>query len=132
MFHDIHHFLFGVTTAGVYDTLEAFAQGFYGVYTHNQFLEVAVSSGVPNLILYMIWLVLICKNCLRIGLSSVQNISLGERLIPIIILCLVVANLPEGRLIGHSYMPGNVFFLLCGWTCVKARTLPPISLKEFF
>lgn len=132
MFHNVHHFLFGVTTAGVYNALETFAEGFYGVYTHNQFLEVAVSSGIPNLILYLIWLILICKNCLRIGLSSVQNISLGERLIPIIILCLVVANLPEGRLIGHSYMPGSIFFLLCGWTSMKARTLPPVSLKEFF
>jgi len=127
---NVKRFLFGTSPVGVIPMLAYVGQTSNGWYTHNQFLEMGVAFGVPGMLMYIGWLVLVARSCLRIGLGNSESVSTADRVLPLIVLLLVVCNLTEGMLVGNTYMPGCVFFLLSGWVCVKARTLPPISVKD--
>lgn len=130
MVFDLKHFLFGATPVGVSAMLDYVMNANFGMYTHNQFLEMGVAFGVPGMLLYTAWLVLVARACLRIGLNRSENVKSADRAVPVVVLSLVVANLTEAMLVGCSYMPGSLFFLLSGWVCVKARNLPPVSVRD--
>lgn len=131
MVYDLHKAIFGVTPISVDSVLDLIAGGDHpDVYTHNQFLEVGVCLGFPGLILYIIYIVLIARNCLNVGLSGDQKPYPGYYVMPATIFMLVISNLTEGRLLFYHYQPAAFFFILGGWITLESRHLPNLFRRR--
>lgn len=82
--------------------------------THNQFLEILLSQGLPAMLLYCVWLVWTAVKSIDVGLGGP-----GERdhtwMLPLPLLFLVVDNLSETMLAGRGHFVGGFFFLLAGF-----------------
>ncbi len=115
--------LFGYTFSGVIPVLKVLSGRGGGEYTHNQFLEMGVAMGIPAMLAYIAFTVIEAIVCLRIGLADRGRVTLAERMVPLLVLSLVIANLTEAMLMGNVYMPGCFFFILCGWCSRKGREL---------
>lgn len=107
--------LLGVTPHKVVDTIDENSEIKFGVYTHNQFLEIGLSIGIPALIIFTIWMVYLAVNCLQIGLLKGKRFSIGQKVVPLFIMFLVVYNLVEATLFFYQYFPGCLFIILAGW-----------------
>ena len=90
------------------------------IYTHNQFLEVGLATGIPSLIIFIVFLILLARKCIIIGFSGNWGDTWKNKVIPLIILSLVIGNLMEALLLYHNYFSGCIFILLAGW-CVNAQ-----------
>lgn len=113
IFSGLSNMFFGVSPAGVMDEINRYVS--WRVYTHNQFLEIAVAIGLPGLICYVTWLAMIANSCLKVGFANNQKISLVRKVVPVIILYLVINNLVEATLVWYRMLSGSVFFFLAGW-----------------
>lgn len=118
--------MFGYTFAGVPPVINTLCDR--DMYTHNQYLEVGASMGIPALLAYIAFSVLMAIRCVRIALADRGRVTLMERFIPVLILSLVVGNLPEAMLMGYGFMTGCFFFLMCGWCSRRSRDLGNPSL----
>ena len=131
MVYDLHKAVFGVTPISVDSVLDLIAGGDHAdVYTHNQFLEVGVCLGFPGLILFIVYIVLIARNCLNVGLSKEQMPYPGYYVMPATIFMLVISNLTEGRLMFYHYQPAAFFFILGGWITLESRNLPNLFQRK--
>ena len=103
-------FLFGVTPIFVEQqiTLQGIIDATGRSYMHNQYLQMGVAFGVPSMILYTVWTVLLAIKCVK-SLKSYSGIALSG-----VIFMLVVANMLESYLFGFAYFCGGVFFLMAG------------------
>lgn len=110
---DAVQLLRGCGSAGITPKLRQFGVGVS--YTHNQFLEVLTAWGLPAMLIYLLWLVLLAGKCWRIGVAAFERVSLAERVLPLLILLLVINNLFEARLLFYRYVTGNIFFLVAGY-----------------
>lgn len=125
MVSDWHKAIWGVTPISVISAISLASNGKYSEwYTHNQFLEVGVALGWVGLILFILFMLLMAKNCLRIGLSQKQYPFSGFYIVPMIILMLVISNLTEAILLFYHFLSGGVFFLLCGWVTLESHNSP--------
>ncbi len=85
-----------------------------GVYTHNQILEVGLATGVPSMIIFVVFLVLLGYRCIKIGLHQSKDDEWKKKIIPLIILYLVINNIMEAMLLYYNYFTGCTFFFLTG------------------
>lgn len=127
-------FLFGYTPRSVPDVITQISQGRYtDYYSHNQFVEIAASMGVPGLILFLAWLFLIVKDMfILVFRKKDASFLLG---IPVIILMLLLANMVEAILVFYHFPNGYIFFFLCGILHGAANAPMPGGhprLKAFF
>lgn len=113
--------VFGVTPQGVISEISKFTNGKDQMYTHNEFLEVAVSLGIPGFLAYSVWLVMIARSCLKIVFKEGFGLFRGAYVIPAAILMLVVANLLEATLMFYSFLPEGMFFLLAGFVTYSVK-----------
>lgn len=121
---DTRSFFFGNTTAGVVPMLEKISEGkLDGLYTHNQFLEVAVSTGVPGFLLFVFWEVRQAVRSVKLFIEKRDVIGAAARLVPFAMLMFVVGNLAEATLLWYGYLNGYLLFLLCGWLHGKEEEL---------
>ena len=120
-FSDIRHFFFGVTPVGVISEVKRFTG--YEFYTHNQFCEILVSNGVPGMLMYLAWLVLIARTCIRMLRGKVNGVFKGIEVILGMIFMLVIANLMEATLLYYHWFPEEIFFLLCGFVTYRECNL---------
>ena len=112
LFTSVRTFVFGVTPPSVPSMIDQMRGRTYNMYTHNQFLEIAASTGVPGLILFLSWLALMGRDALRLFLKKKERSPL--LLLPVLILSLLLANLTEATLLYYHFLTGYVFFFLCG------------------
>ena len=105
--------VFGVTPVAVVSEITKWSGTDWG-YTHNQFLEVLVANGIPGLVLYLAWLVLIAIKCVKNVLLKDGSMQKGMIVIGGMILMLVIANLFEATLVYYRFFTEGIFFLLCG------------------
>ncbi len=105
--------VFGVTPVAVVSEITKWSGTDWG-YTHNQFLEVLVANGIPGLMLYLAWLVLIAIKCVKKVLLKDSSMQKGMIVIGGVILMLVAANLFEATLAYYRFFTEGMFFLLCG------------------
>lgn len=98
-------------TAG---TLDKFG---YEINTHNQLLEVAMGYGVPAMLVFVLWLILLAKQAWKLGTASFSLVSLSERILPLLLLLLIVNQMFEARLLFYRYAVGSMFFLTAGYVC---------------
>lgn len=113
---------FGVTPEGVISEISKFTDGRFQMYTHNEFLEVAVALGIPGCLAYSAWLVLIARSCIKIVFKKGFELFRGAYVIPAAILMLVIANLLEATLLFYSFLPEGMFFLLAGFVTYSLRS----------
>lgn len=107
-------FFFGVTSFGVTDAIRDIG-GYHKedvAHAHNIILQIGISMGVPAMLLFCAFLILIAVKGIRI-LS--KEIGMNSYIIPSIVLCFVVINMGEAYLVGYYSVMACVFYLLCGW-----------------
>lgn len=124
LFFKLRIFVFGVTPVSVDSLISIVSDGKYNLYTHNQFLEVALSMGAPGLLMYTVWLAWLAIACVRVALAREdRGVSLAQRLLPVLILTQVAGNLAEGMLLFYFTLNGAFFFLVSGYVTQHARLL---------
>ena len=107
-------FLFGVTSFGVTDAIRDIG-GYHKedvAHAHNIILQIGISMGVPAMILFLVFLLIIALRCMRI---LIRSNGINSYLIPSIILCFTVINMGESYLAGYYSVMACFFYLFCGW-----------------
>lgn len=118
VFSDVRHFFFGVTPAGVISEINRLTG--YQMYTHNQFCEIMLSSGIPGVLMYLGWLVMVAVTCVKVLIGKVRKGTYkGIEVILGTIFMLVIANLMEATLLYYHWFPEEIFFLLCGFVTYR-------------
>ena len=92
------------------------------LYTHNQFLEIAVAHGIPGLLMFLVWLGMIARSCVKIVSGKIESMYKGMIILVGIILLLVVANLTEATLMYYCFFTEGIFFLICGIVTYNTAT----------
>ena len=118
--------MFGYTFAGVPSIIKILCG--LEMYTHNEYMEVGAAMGIPALLAYIAFSVVMGMRCAGIALSHRGGVKLKERFIPILVLSLVVGNLTEAMLMGYGFMTSCFFFLMCGWGSRRSRDLGKLFL----
>ena len=108
VFSDLKHILCGVTPVGVISEINIHSNGVFKEYAHNQFLEIAVSLGLPGLIVFCVWLYRQASYCIK------DTLKTAGAYLPAVILMLVAANMMESTLMFYWFLPESVFFLITG------------------
>ncbi len=89
------------------------------LYTHNQFIEIAICAGFPALIAFMIFVFFALKNALSV--INEESISIADIFISLCIPILLIANCAEALLMFYRRPGSYVFFICCGWLCEYVR-----------
>lgn len=111
--------LCGVTPLGIFkDIAEAKGEEPRGLNTHNQFLEVGTTMGLPALIAFIIWSVLILVACWKV--YQIKKDELGLLLIPMLLVAFAVMSMAEAYLMFYSHFVAYVFFFICGIIYAKS------------
>ncbi len=103
-------------------TLRQFGQE---LYTHNQFIEVAICAGVPALVGLLAFLILLFRNAFLILLE--KPVIMAHVFIVLSICVLLLANCVEALLMFYRRPGSYVFFLCSGWLCEYTRQKTRIS-----
>lgn len=122
IFQDAKHFFFGVTPYGVAKEMSIWTESHRSVYTHNQFLEIAVAHGIPGLVMYLVWLVMIAKSCVFIAIRGQKEACKGIVVLAGMIMMLVLSNLMEATLMYYRLFMEGIFFLICGMVTYEEET----------
>ena len=117
--------VFGVTPMSVVEMINQVSTGEKGVYTHNQFLEIAAGIGIPGLCIFLGWFGLIVRDAYK--LFFVQKDRTLFLIVPVIIMALMLANMMEATLEFYDFINHYAFFLLCGLLYGKVNE--PIRVK---
>lgn len=118
----LQRFFFGVTSFGVTDAIRDIG-GYHKedvAHAHNIILQVGISMGVPSMILFFTFLILVAIRCIRILL---RKTGIGSYMIPSIVLCFVVINMGEAYLVGYFSVMACFFYLFCGYIVAMDREL---------
>ena len=110
----VGNFVFGTTPKNVPNLIYSLMGGDHPMYTHNQFFEMLVGTGIIGLSFFTIWMFFTARSCLHIGLKE-KNISLYKKFVPFMILCCFISNMFEAYLLYKGIFMGSVFVFLCGW-----------------
>lgn len=82
-------------------------------YAHNQFLEFALTTGIPSLIVFLLFLAYTIRNIRR--LLHKRPADPMVRLLPVLFAILLLANMTESTLLFYQFPSAYVFFFICGW-----------------
>ena len=120
------NFIFGVTPAYVPQKL--FDTGlvkYPSRHAHNVILQIGASLGVPAMILYTIFLILLCCRCARIIIAMLRqrkNKSISRNwIISVIVLFLTAFGAAEVLTFSVNVVNLPVFYILAGWITALER-----------
>ncbi len=116
MFSSPIAFFFGVTPAQVTNALKEIGGLTADIaHAHNIVLQVGASMGVPAMIAFVVFVVKITIDGLKIYWNT-RGIELRDiGIVPIFIISLLIMNLAEAYLISYYSIMSSVFFLFCGF-----------------
>lgn len=115
--------VFGVTKDGVFDLLtEEMGQRRYE-HTHNEFLEIMCSTGIPGFLLFLTWLCMAAWCGARVFFNVKGRFTFSERILMVICLAELGNNMMEGRLTFYPHLSGMIFYLTAGYAVVFAQRL---------
>ena len=83
------------------------------LYTHNQFIEIAICAGFPALLAFLFFIFLALKNALSV--ISEKSINIAGMFIALCVPVLLLANCAEALLMFYRRPGSYVFFVCCGW-----------------
>ena len=84
-------------------------------HTHNLYLQIAASLGVPTMLLFVVFLFSLGKRCIRLLLAGKQAPFEGAWSIQIILLYMILIDLVEPMLFASGCVNLPFFYLLAGW-----------------
>ena len=106
--------LTGVTPEGVAGALlDVSNNGLRYPHAHNQILEVGVALGIPALIAFAVWLVIIAIRSLKVLITGKRNTLI--MVVPFLILAIMLDNMAERYCLFYGYFISYIFFFLCGY-----------------
>ena len=108
---DWRSFLFGITPMA---TKDALAQ-LWVTHAHNQLLQVGLILGVPMMIVFTLFLIVMIVKSFRLGLISGKRYFPGAYILPIVFGTYVILTLVESHLVATFSIMSSLFFLFCGW-----------------
>lgn len=124
LFNDKKSFIFGSTFFLVPDQIYKTHVIDSKLHAHNQILEIGVAWGVPAMVIFIILIIVLVINSIRILIYDDHF----EYLLPSFGLCLLlIANMFESGLIGLTFLCGPLFFIFMGMVAYRARL---VSLKH--
>ena len=113
IFSSVRCAIFGVTPASTPELISQISNGdITGLYTHNEFLEIAAGIGIPGLCIFLVWFYMIVRDTCK--LYFVQKDRTLFLTVPVVIMALMAVNMMEAYLVFFDHIAGFVFFLLCG------------------
>ena len=126
IFSNIINFIFGVTPAYVPNKLlETGLVENASRHAHNILLQIGTSLGVPAMILYAVFLVLLCHRCARIIIAMLRpEKSAGIRrlwMIYVTLLFLIAYGVTEVLTFSINVVNLPVFYILAGWATAFDR-----------
>lgn len=113
--------LIGVTPCGTGSVIYELSNGRFPVYTHNQILEIGLGLGVPAMMVFVLWLVLLANRCVMIGFADETRMGVRHKCVPLLVLFLVMFNMFEAILFFSNTFVGGVFMLTSAWCFEAAR-----------
>ena len=81
---------------------------------HNMFFEVLMITGIPGLLLILLWTILMVKTMLKVYFDKSKGISLAIKALTIPIAGIFVFNLTEVAIFGNLPVNGICFFIIAG------------------
>ncbi len=123
MFDGPGNFFMGVTPARIPKLLQDRLGWEFGVYTHNQILEVATDTGVPAAVAFVVFLCLLALACLKQGLAPSNDEEWKDKLVILLIFYLIVSNVMEATLLFYGYFSGCMFMVLSGWVFGREKNI---------
>lgn len=115
---DAKRFFFGVTPVSVISVISDLSGERFNFYSHNQFLEIGVSLGVPGMLLFVLFVALLAKYSFQIAIR--QNEGLKAWVVISAVVTLLLANMTEATLMFYRFLSSYAFFLFSGWICGTA------------
>ncbi|MBQ6233253.1 MAG: O-antigen ligase family protein [Clostridia bacterium] len=115
------HFFFGVPLGRITAEIKSAMESIYGTgsqyaHAHNMILQTGLVTGVPGMLMFIAFLVMMMIRCIRVSLGKTKAVFPGAFVLPISILGMVIVNLFEPFLLFYVSVMGCMFFLYCGWT----------------
>lgn len=129
---DVRTFFFGVSHIGSQVFLTSARGGKTIANSHNQFIEMALCFGVTGFTAFIVWLVLIARDSLRLQMPMGVLTTIGKRIVPAVVLAMVINNLMEARLLYSMYFSGCVFTFFCGMTVGEAEGIRMRPIKQIW
>ncbi|MBR0391876.1 MAG: O-antigen ligase family protein [Oscillospiraceae bacterium] len=117
----IQVFLTGVTPASCTSLISEMSNGRWSTYTHNQFLEIGVDTGLIGLGIFGFWFIRVIIQCWKLYFKEKNKTY--RLLIPWFIALLMVSNMFEATLLFYRFMTAYLFFILCGMMSVPSSEL---------
>ena len=108
---DWRNFLFGITPMATADVLAQVG----GAHAHNQVLQVGLILGVPMMIAFTVFLIVMIIKSIRLGLITGKRYFPGAYILPVVFSTYVVLTLVEAYLVAAFSIMSSLFFLFCGW-----------------
>lgn len=120
----------GVTPPGIATTIGNIGGPEFYVYSHNQLLEIGLGLGIPGLLVFSIWLIVLANRCVIIGFAEETKASLQQKLVPLLVLYLVMFNMVEAILFFNNSFIGGLFMFASAW-CFEAVRSAKVNSKVF-
>ncbi len=114
-------FLTGVTPASCTSLISEMSDGQFSMYTHNQFLEIGVDTGLIGLGIFGFWFIRVIIQCWKLYFKEKNKTY--RLLIPWFIALLMAGNMFEATLLFYRFMTAYIFFILCGMMSVPSSEL---------
>lgn len=105
------NFLFGITPMVTKDVLAQAG----GTHAHNQVLQVGLILGVPMMIAFTVFLIVMIIKSIRLGLITRKRYFPGAYILPVVFSTYVILTLVEAYLVATFSIMSSLFFLFCGW-----------------
>ncbi|MBQ4156825.1 MAG: O-antigen ligase family protein [Clostridia bacterium] len=114
------NFFFGVPTGDISYVIkdvmtEIYGEGQLYAHAHNSILQIGLSMGVPAMMLFISFLVMLSIRCVRVGVGLAKNCFPGAYVLPAAVLAMVIINMVEAFLFFYISITACIFFLFGGW-----------------
>lgn len=93
-------------------------------HTHNLYLQIATSLGVPAMLLFAAFLLFLGKRCIRLLRAGEQATFEGAWSIQIILLYMILIDFVEPMLFASQRVNLPFFYLLAGWIVAMDKRCP--------
>lgn len=117
----IQIFLTGVTPASCTSLISEMSNGELSMYTHNQFLEIGVDTGLIGLGIFGFWFARVIIQCWKLYFKEKNKTY--RLFIPLFIAVLMAGNMLEATLLFYRFMTAYIFFVLCGMMSVPSSEI---------
>jgi len=120
MVSSVQRFFFGVPLGDTSYAIQEAMSKLYGsstlfAHAHNIILQVGLCMGVPAMIAFVVFLVMLAVRCIRVGIGMVKGCFSGVYVLPATVLAMVIINMFEAFLVFYVSITACVFFLFSGW-----------------